>query len=180
MRHRTFFIIGVLFFNISASANEPKVEKCTVIENPNIRLKCYDSIFKKDTKSATISAPSSVPPSMQNSQRYYRPPPRNINVKPLQPPAKVENSIGDTKRLIEEPKTEKDSKIAAKIISVKQLASYKLDITLDNGQVWRTVESIYKIKIKKSQDVIISEALCGADILKVVDRKIALRVRRVK
>jgi hypothetical protein len=117
---------------------------------------------------------------MQNSQRYYRPPPRNINVKPLQPPAKVENSLGDTKRLIEEPKTEKDSKVAAKIISVKQLASYKLDITLDNGQVWRTVESIYKIKIKKFQDVIISEALFGADILKVVDRKIALRVRRVK
>ena len=68
----------------------------------------------------------------------------------------------------------------AKIIKINKLGSFKLDIYLDNGQVWRTVESIYKVRIKKSQEVYITKAAISGYIMKITDKKIALRVNRVR
>ena len=67
-----------------------------------------------------------------------------------------------------------------KALSVKKTGNYKIDITLDNGQVWRSVESVYnRLPVKKSQKVIISKALVSGHILKVTGKKVAIRVRKI-
>jgi len=53
-------------------------------------------------------------------------------------------------------------------------------IVLENGQSWISVEKIRRVRLKKGQTVEISEGFISGYSLKVVDKKIALRVKRIK
>ena len=75
---------------------------------------------------------------------------------------------------------EEKIEIRAMIIKVNQLNSLRLDITLDNGQKWRSVEKIRHIRLKPGQEIIISEGFISGYALKVVGKKISIRVRRIK
>ena len=75
---------------------------------------------------------------------------------------------------------EEKIEIRDKIIKVTQLNSLRLDITLDNGQKWRSVEKIRQIRLKPGQEIIISEGFISGYALKVVGKKISIRVRRIK
>ena len=53
-------------------------------------------------------------------------------------------------------------------------------MVLDNGQTWRSVEKIRRVRLKEGQTVKISEGFVSGYSLKVVDKKIAIRVKRIK
>ena len=70
--------------------------------------------------------------------------------------------------------------ITSKISRLKLLNSYNLLVVLENGQTWRSVEKIRRVRMKEGQTVKISEGLVSGYSLKVVDKKIAIRVKRIK
>ena len=80
---------------------------------------------------------------------------------------------------MEKPKEYKS--ITAKILDVNKRGNYKIYISLDNDQVWRSVESVYdRAPVRKGQTVTISEAYVSGYIMKVEGKKVSLRVRRAK
>ena len=58
--------------------------------------------------------------------------------------------------------------------------NFKLLVVLENGQKWRSVENIRRVRLKEGQTVEITEGFISGYSLKVVDKKIALRVKRIK
>ena len=80
---------------------------------------------------------------------------------------------------LEKPKD--DLSITAKIINVNKRGSYKIYITLDNKQTWRSVKDIYdRIPVNEGQTVSISKGFISGYVMKVEGKKVSLRVRRVK
>ena len=78
-------------------------------------------------------------------------------------------------------KPKDDFSITAKILNVNKRGNYKIYITLDNDQVWRSVKDIYdRIPVSNGQTVTISEGFMSGYVMKVAGKKTSLRVRRVK
>ena len=96
------------------------------------------------------------------------------------PQVKAKEEFGLPKKLIEDSKK---ISLKARITSVKQLSNKKVNIQLDNGQTWRTVETLNRgelSKLKGSNDIEINEALISGFVLKVEGKKLSIRVRRIK
>ena len=187
----------VIFVSSSSSlSNEKSIEECAKIEDPAVRLKCYDNIFL----SSAPQDKNETPPSMEKAENYYRPPPNKIIIEPIkstEPSIELKEAqikIQETEEELEKVKSELkkaqkiekqlrevDKDVIGTIVNVKKVGNYKIDITLDNGQVWRSVESIYKrLPVKKSQKVTISKAVFSGHILKVSGKKVAMRVRKIR
>ena len=77
-------------------------------------------------------------------------------------------------------KSNDDFQIKDKISKVSQLASLRVDFVLENGQKWRSVEKIRRVRIKPGQEITVSEGFVSGYVLKVVDKKISIRVKRIK
>ena len=196
MKLKAIFCMGIFVFSSSSLSNEKSIEECAKIEDPAVRLKCYDNIFLS-------SAPQDMnetPPSMETAESYYKPPPNKIILEPIkstEPSIELKEAqikIQETEEELEKVKSELkkaqkiekqlrevDKDVIGTIVNVKKVGNYKIDITLDNGQVWRSVESIYKrLPVKKSQKVTISKAVFSGHILKVSGKKVAMRVRKIR
>ena len=196
MKLKTIFCVGILAITTSIFSNDKGVEECVKIEDPSLRIKCYDSIFL----TATPAEEKESVPSMKKSKNYYKPPPNNITVKPIQSAApsmelqqaqiKIQEAETELKKVkselkkvqqIEKQLRSVDKDVFGTIVSVKKVSNYKIDITLDNGQVWRSIESVYKkLPVKKSQKVTISKAAISGHRLKVTGKKVAIRVRKIR
>ena len=71
--------------------------------------------------------------------------------------------------------------ITSKIVNVNKRGNYKIYITLENDQIWRSVKDIYdRALVSKGQTVIISQGFISGYVMKVEGKKTSLRVRRVK
>ena len=63
MKLKAIFCMGIFVFSSSSLSNEKSIEECAKIEDPAVRLKCYDNIFLS-------SAPQDMnetPPSMEKA-----------------------------------------------------------------------------------------------------------------
>ena len=152
------------FLNADAIVND-----CTQISNDKKRLACYDSIFMEKPKEREVER------IIQTDK-----PPSKISKKDMPPQAKVGEEFGLPKKLIEDSKK---ISLKARIISVKQLSNKKVSIQLDNGQTWRTVETLNRgefSKLKGSNNIEINEALISGFVLRVEGKKLSIRVRRIK
>ncbi len=196
MKLKTIFCMGIFVFSNSSLSNEKSIEECAKIEDPAVRLKCYDNIFL----SSAPQDKNETPPSMEKAENYYKPPPNKIIIEPIksiEPSIELKEAqikIQETEEELEKVKSELkkaqkiekqlrevDKDVIGTIVNVKKVGNYKIDITLDNGQVWRSVESIYKrLPVKKSQKVTISKAVFSGHILKVSGKKVAMRVRKIR
>ena len=47
MKLKAIFCIGMFALSSFSFSNEKSIEECAKIEDPNLRLKCYDSFFFK-------------------------------------------------------------------------------------------------------------------------------------
>ena len=187
MKFKTIFCLGMFVLSSFSFSNEKSIEDCAKIEDPNLRLKCYDSFLL-----------SSVPqekkeslPSMEKAENYYKPPPNKIKIEPVksaepsqelkQAQIKIQETESELKKVKSELKKaqqiekqlrkEEDKDVFGTIVSVKKTGNYKIDITLDNGQVWRSLDSVYKrLPVKKSQKVTISKAVISGHILRVTGK----------
>ena len=142
---------------------------CTQISNDKNRLACYDSIFMEKPKDREV----------ERVIQIDKPPPKILK-KDSAPQVKAREEFGLPKKLIEDSKK---ISLKARITSVKQLSNKKVNIQLDNGQTWRTVETLNRgelSKLKGSNDIEINEALISGFVLKVEGKKLSIRVRRIK
>ena len=196
MKLKAIFCLGMFVLSSFSFSNEKSIEDCAKIEDPNLRLKCYDSFLL----SSTPQEKKESAPSMEKAENYYKPPPNKIKIEPIksnepsielkEAQIKIQETEEELKKVkselkkaqkIEKQLREVDKDVIGTIVNVKKVGNYKIDITLDNGQVWRSVESIYRrLPVKKSQKVTISKAVFSGHILKVSGKKVAIRVRKIR
>ncbi len=167
----------LLVFLLSSSllfSNEKDVMNCLDIEDPTLRLNCYDSIFKNDK---TIEDPVLIEPIIDETKTKTKTKTKTeIQVQEVEQ-TKKERRFGLPVRV---DKSNDDFQIKDTISKVSQLASLKVDFTLENGQKWRSVEKIRRVRIKPGQEITVSEGFVSGYVLKVVDKKISIRVKRIK
>ena len=149
------FLAGLFFLSMQAFSYDSDIQNCIDISDPSARLSCYDAIFQKNK-------------SIEEAKIT----PKKIEA--IKPDEQKKKDFG-----MEKPK--EYTSITAKIVDVNKRGNYKIYITLDNDQVWRSVESIYdRVPLRKGQTVAISEAYISGYIMKVEGKKVSLRVRRAK
>ena len=160
-----YLLVLLLLSSSLIFANEKEARACADIDDPTLRLSCYDSLFRiqpiEDSK-------LTMPEKKQDTQ---------IVKKEKEIKKEKERRFGLPQR---KEKEEEKIEIKDKINKVTQLADLRLDITLDNDQKWRSVEKIRQIRLKPGQEVTISEGFISGYALKVVGKKISIRVRRIK
>jgi len=157
-RYLLFILIG---FGSAIYSENSTIEDCIKIEENEKRLACFDLV----TESANKITEEPQAAKVSKSQR------KTITQKVKE---QVKN-FGLTKKEKKEV-----LEITSKITRLKLQNNYNLLVVLDNGQTWRSVEKIRRVRLKEGQTVKISEGFVSGYSLKVVDKKIAIRVKRIK
>jgi len=142
-------------------SNEKQSNECADIEDNSSRLDCYDSLFRNQLTEdpVLIKKPKETKTVKESKEK------------------EVERRFGLPLR---STKDKEKIQITDKIVKVKKLADLRLDVTLENGQKWRSVEKIRQVRLKPNQQIVISEGFVSGYVLKVIDKKISIRVRRIK
>ena len=155
IKSTSVFVSGLILFSIPAFSSNSDIQKCIDIADPSLRLNCYDALFQENKSiKETLAIPQKTQVVKIDEQK--------------------KKDYG-----LEKPKD--DFSITAKILNVNKRGNYKIYITLDNGQVWRSVKDIYdRAPVSKGQKVSISEGFMSGYVMKVDGKKTSLRVRRVK
>ena len=161
-----YLLLILLFCSALLFSNEKEANNCADIEDPSARLNCYDSLFRKE---GSIEDPVLIQPIKTVTEP-------EIQGKEVEQ-TKKERSFGLPVRV---DKSNDDFQIKDKISKVSQLASLRVDFVLENGQKWRSVEKIRRVRIKPGQEITVSEGFVSGYVLKVVDKKISIRVKRIK
>ena len=157
-RYLLFILIG---FGSAIYSENSTIEDCIKIEENEKRLACFDLV----TESANKITEEPQAAKVSKSQR------KTIA-------QRVKDQVKDFGLTKKEKKEVLE--ITSKITRLKLQNNYNLLVVLDNGQTWRSVEKIRRVRLKEGQTVKISEGFVSGYSLKVVDKKIAIRVKRIK
>ena len=157
-RYLLFILIG---FGSAIYSENSTIEDCIKIEENEKRLACFDLV----TESANKITEEPEAAKVSKSQR------KTIA-------QRVKDQVKDFGLTKKEKKEVLE--ITSKITRLKLQNNYNLLVVLDNGQTWRSVEKIRRVRLKEGQTVKISEGFVSGYSLKVVDKKIAIRVKRIK
>ena len=152
---KSTLLAALFFLSMTVFSYNPEAQKCTDLVDSSARLSCYDALFQEN---------------------------KSIN-EPIRIPEKIEVIKIDEQKTKDYglEKTKEDFSITAKIVNVNKRGNYKIYITLDNDQTWRSVKDIYdRTPVNKGQTVSISEGFMSGYVMKVQGKKTSLRVRRVK
>jgi hypothetical protein len=149
------FVAGLFFLSMPAFSYNSDPQKCADIADPSARLSCYDALFQENKviKEVKITPKKTtvIKTDEQKTKDYGLAKPKN------------------------------DFAITSNIINVNKRGNYKIYITLENDQIWRSVKDIYdRTPVIKGQTVTISEGFMSGHVMKVEGKKTSLRVRRVK
>ena len=154
-KSKSIFVTGLFFLCMPAFSYNSDAKICTDIEDPPARLSCYDALFKE---SKSIDEANIVPKKTAITKTDEQ----------------EKKDFG-----LEKPNDE--FSITSKIVNVNKRGNYKIYITLENDQIWRSVKDIYdRALVSKGQTVIISQGFMSGYVMKVEGKKTSLRVRRVK
>ena len=154
-RSTPIFVVGLFFLSMPAFSYNSDPQKCADIPDPTARLSCYDALFQENT----VTKEAKITPK---------------KTKVIKTDEQKAKDYGLAK-----PKD--DFSITAKIVNVNKRGNYKIYITLENDQIWRSVKDIYdRTPVSKGQTVTISEGFMSGHVMKVEGKKTNLRVRRVK
>ncbi len=152
---KSTLMAGLFFLSMPAFSYNPEAQKCIDLVDPSARLNCYDVLFQEN----------------KSNKELIRIPEKTEVIKIDEQKTK---NYG-----LEKPK--EDFSITAKIVNVNKRGNYKIYITLDNDQTWRSVKDIYdRTPVNKGQTVSISEGFMSGYVMKVQGKKTSLRVRRVE
>ena len=157
-RYFLFILIGL---GSAIYSENSTIEDCIKIEDNEKRLACFDLVTQAAVEN--IKKPEvAIPIKTQ----------RKTIAQKLKDQVK---DFGLTKKQKKEV-----LEITSIITRLKLQNNYNLLVVLENGQTWRSVEKIRRVRMKEGQTVKISEGLVSGYSLKVVDKKIAIRVKRIK
>ena len=157
-RYLLFILIG---FGSAIYSENSTIEDCIKIEENEKRLACFDLVTKSENK--ITSEPEAAKVSKSQKKTIAQ---------------RVKDQVKDFGLTKKEKKEVLE--ITSKITRLKLQNNYNLLVVLDNGQTWRSVEKIRRVRLKEGQTVKISEGFVSGYSLKVVDKKIAIRVKRIK
>ena len=158
---KRYFLFILIGYGSAIYSENSTIEDCIKIEENEKRLACFDLV----TESANKITEEPQAAKVSKSQR------KTITQKVKE---QVKN-FGLTKKEKKEV-----LEITSKITRLKLQNNYNLLVVLDNGQTWRSVEKIRRVRLKEGQTVKISEGFVSGYSLKVGDKKIAIRVKRMK
>ena len=152
---RSIFVAGLFFLSMPAFSYNSGAQNCIDIADPSERLSCYDALFQENK---SIAEAKIIP--------------KKIAAIKIDEQKKKDYGLA---------KPKEDFSITSKIANVNKRGNYKIYITLENDQVWRSVKDIYdRTPVSKGQKVTISEGFMSGYVMKVEGKKTSLRVRRVK
>ncbi|MCK5431293.1 MAG: hypothetical protein KAJ03_01045 [Gammaproteobacteria bacterium] len=161
-------LLSLLFLAQPALTAEEALTKCRQIEEIAERVVCYDKI-----------ADSHFP--MESSDRVETTSPPEIS---------KSNAVPDTQslfgkneaeaiRIVEDSLAiEHISQIEATVTDVRKSAYKKLTVTLDNGQIWRQLDS-KPMPLKSGETVIVRAASLGSFLMEKQSGSSSIRVKRV-
>ena len=158
---KRYFLFILIGFGSAIYSENSTIEDCIKIEESEKRLVCFDLVTQAAVEN--IKKPEvAIPIKTQ----------RKTIAQKLKDQVK---DFGLTKKQKKEV-----LEITSIITRLKLQNNYNLLVVLENGQTWRSVEKIRRVRMKEGQTVKISEGLVSGYSLKVVDKKIAIRVKRIK
>ena len=157
-RYLLFILIG---FGSAIYSENSTIEDCIKIEENEKRLACFDLVTEAANKINQEPEAAKISKSQRKTIAQ-----------------RVKDQVKDFGLTKKEKKEVLE--ITSKITRLKLQNNYNLLVVLDNGQTWRSVEKIRRVRLKEGQTVTISEGFVSGYSLKVVDKKIAIRVKRIK
>jgi hypothetical protein len=164
---KRYFLFILIGFGSAIYSENSTIEDCIKIEENEKRLACFDLVTQA---------------AVENIKNI-----KNIKKPEVAIPIKTQRKT-IAQKLKDQVKdfglTKKQKKevleITSTITRLKLQNNYNLLVVLENGQTWRSVEKIRRVRLKEGQTVTISEGFVSGYSLKVVDKKIAIRVKRIK
>jgi len=146
-------LIPLLFLSSPALAADDELLECRQIEDIEKRLTCYDQYVDSQHKTAE---PNPVP----DAEFLF-----GTN------DAEVQRIVETTLAI------EQIDHIVATVSEVRKSATNKLTVTLDNGQVWRQLDS-QPLRLKSGESVIVREASLSSYLMAKQSGGRSIRVKR--
>jgi hypothetical protein len=164
---KRYFLFILIGFGSAIYSENSTIEDCIKIEDNEKRLACFDLVTQAAVENIknikNIKKPEVAIPIKTQRKTIAQ---------------KLKDQVKDF-GLIKKQKKEV-LEITSTITRLKLQNNYNLLVVLENGQTWRSVEKIRRVRLKEGQTVKISEGFVSGYSLKVVDKKIAIRVKRIK
>ena len=154
-KSKAIFVFGLFFLSMPTFSYNSDAQKCADITNSSARLSCYDALFQENRP-------------IKETKRI----PEKTAVIKIDEQKKKDYGL---------VKPKDDFSVTSKIVNVNKRGNYKIYITLENDQIWRSVKDIYdRNPVSSGQTITISEGFMSGYVMKVEGKKTSLRVRRVK
>jgi hypothetical protein len=160
-------LLPLLFLAQPALSAEEALTECRHIEDIAERVVCYDGFV--DSHFPTVSTDiveTITPPEITESNEV--------------PDAQTlfGTTDAEAKRIVETTlEIEQIDQIAAIVTDVRESAIKKLTVTLDNGQVWRQLDS-KRFRLKSGEAVIVRKASLSSYLMEKQSGGRSIRVKR--
>ena len=160
-------LLSLLFLAESALSAEEALTECRQIEEIAERVVCYDAIVDsyvpiESSDSLEVAATADV---------------TETNVAP-DAQSLFGTNDADAKRIVEiSMAIEQIDQIVATVSDVRASATKKLTVTLDNGQIWRQLDS-QRLRLKSGEAVIVRKASLGSYLMEKQSGGRSIRVKR--
>ena len=163
----TFSFLPVLFA-LPVLAADDALSECRQIEDIEERVTCYDGVvdsryFDESSERDATDSPSSTTESraVPDAQSLFG------------------TDDAEARQIVESTLAiEQIQQIKATISNVRESASEKLIVTLDNGQVWRQLDS-KTLHLKSGDAVVVRKASLSSFLLEKESGSRSIRVKRV-
>jgi hypothetical protein len=163
----------LLFLAQPVLAAEEALTMCRHIEEIAERVVCYDGFV--DSHFPTVSSDVGSGASVDTIT------PLEVSESSTAPDAQslFGTSDAEAKRIVEITlEIEQIDQIAAMVTDVRKSASKTLTVTLDNGQVWRQLDS-KRLLIKSGEAVVVRKASLGSYLMEKPSGGRSIRVKRL-
>lgn len=157
---------------------------CAAVADDAQRLACYDAAFERPSPPVAVTASKAESPSPARAATPAQAALPTQAALPAQAaPTATADDFGLTehaKRSLDpDPEKRKPASLTAGVTAVTRGRDTRFVLTLDNGQVWRQIETLSQARVSVGDTVTIREASLGSFLL-VTSNRIATRVRRVR
>ena len=172
MRTLTFF--GLVVFGsavdaaVAGEALVDAVRDCRSLSSADQRLTCYDRAIddhapRDDTQMASPAVPLAADrPEEPSAEELF-------GMSPVEVQRTLEKSTG----------RESVDRIEASIVELTAIASNKVAVVLDNGQVWRQT-TVSSLRLSEGDDVVIQRRSFGSHTLQKAGAARSMKVQRVR
>jgi hypothetical protein len=159
----------------SATAAEQEAHSCTSIADAMTRLACYDAAFgataAKPPQPVTPNAASAAPPATPPVAPAVAPP----------PVAKTpEAAFGDTGNLRGTQKPVLPKRLVATVVNAVSVGRGLYRLTLDNGQVWQTLQADWALDFNSRDNITISRMMLGNYLISHTGQGLSVSIKRIQ